>query len=91
MSDRKLSVFYAVLLGQMLDMLGHRVRWLTDDGNVLSGVVRHVVRDVKYATFPLDTDDIRDCYLRISGTFEYFLPVPEVVAKIGKLEFTLDD
>jgi hypothetical protein len=68
---------------------GATVTWLTEHGDQVHGVARHLVKDSRTAAFTGPGNDIRDAYLRISGMFEYFLPVPEVLAKLalGELEF----
>lgn len=69
---------------------GAKVRWLTEGNHVREGVARHIVTNSRTAAFPGPTDDIRRCYLRISGTFESFLPIPEVLTKAAAGELSFD-
>jgi hypothetical protein len=73
---------------------GARVRWLNENSAttaLLDGVARHFVRDPQTAAFlNWETDNVFEAYLRISGTFEYFLPVREVLDLIGAGEFGRD-
>lgn len=66
--------------------MGFSVTWLNEHGDQLKGVARHLVTNVDTAAFAGSDDDIRDTFLRISGMFEYFLPLPEVLAKMASRE-----
>lgn len=74
-------------LATVLEFCQHNrpVRWLTDSGNILDGVARSVGDEKGY--FLRNDDDIRDAYVRISGTFEYFLPIRDVCELIRRGEF----
>jgi hypothetical protein len=67
---------------------GKRVRWLVDSGDVMEGVARSI-GDTD-GTFLRAGQDVRDGYLRISATFEHYLPVAEVIAKCQAGEFAID-
>jgi hypothetical protein len=54
-----------------------RVRWEAESGAVVDGVARHFT-DVN-GNFLRDDADVRDAYLRVSGTMEHFLPVTQVL------------
>lgn len=62
-----------------------RARWLTANNDLIDGVVRHFTRDESGA-FLSPSIDVRDGYLRISGTVEWFIPVREVMRKIREGE-----
>jgi hypothetical protein len=62
--------------------LGLRVEWIDADNNHHSGVLRHIVHDAETASFLNETDNVWEAFVRITGTFDYFLPVPEVVAML---------
>lgn len=68
---------------------GATVAWLDENDNRRTGVARHLVTNSHTAAFAGPDDDVRDAYLRISGLFEDFLPVSEVLAKLasGELAF----
>ena len=88
MAERKMTFLAAVHAGTLIDSLGKRVRWLDDEsGDVLEGVARHIVISPDGAGFLSADDDIRDGYLRISGTFEHFIPVPDVLRMIGYMTY----
>lgn len=66
-----------------------RVEWLDDNGNLHDGVARHFVRDSANAYFLGDGDDVRDAYVRVSSTFEHFLPVTDVVRLVREGKFAV--
>jgi hypothetical protein len=80
----------AVAISTILDATksNARVAWL-HEGHVIEGVARHLVRDPENAYFLGDEDDVRDAYLRVSSTFEHFLPVRDVMRMIPLGEFGL--
>lgn len=86
-----LNVGTAVNIGIILSaaQTGARVRWLNAHGDIVEGVARHVVKDER-ANFLNETDDVRDSFLRISGTLEYFIPVRELITMIDRGEFAID-
>jgi hypothetical protein len=66
-----------------------RVRWLTANNDLLEGTARAIcVREGGGFCGP--EDDLRDGFLWISGTFEHWLPVRDVMDMIGRGEFALD-
>lgn len=83
----------AVALGTILRAAQSNaaVSWLSDDsGALISGTARHIVRDPETAYFLHDDEDVRDAYLRISATFEYFLPVRRLIEKVHTGEFVIE-
>lgn len=57
-------------------------------GQMLVGIARHVVADENGA-FPGRHDDVRDCYLRVTGTLmEYFWPLADLAAEHETGSFT---
>lgn len=66
------------------------VRRLTGDGDVIEGVARRLVISPDNSAFPGRGHDVRDCYLRVSGTFERFWPVAELVEQFGTGELVFD-
>lgn len=82
---RELSTLFSIVQD------GARVRWLVGSGGVVTGVARHFVRDSETAGFlDWNTDNVLDAYLRVSGTLEYFIPVRDVLALLGRGEFARD-
>lgn len=69
--------------------VGATVTWLNEHGDQITGVARHLVKDSCTAALLGSQDDIRDAFLRISGMFEYFLPVSEVLDKMAAGAFTV--
>jgi hypothetical protein len=81
-----LSVGDATTIGMILHaaQTGQHVARLTPSGDVLVGIARHVVTSDTTAAFPHPTDDVRNCYLRVtstSGFGEYFWPMTELIAE----------
>lgn len=74
-----LTVRDAVALGSICDAAihGRKVSWLLSNSEVLTGVARSIGDE--RGNFAREDEDIRDCYLRVSATFEHFLPVSEVL------------
>lgn len=56
-----------------------RITWAVggDTDRLLTGVARSVGDE--HGNFAGSDDDVRDLYLRVSATFEHFLPIPEVI------------
>jgi len=69
-----------------------RVKWLTDDGDIVSGTARHLVRSADDIGFITGEDDVRECVLRIttSSGWEVFLPMRDLMAKVKVGEFVID-
>lgn len=90
-----LSLRDAVALGTILRaaQTNATVSWLSDESGALieNGVARHIVHDPESAAFLNDDDDVRDAYLRISATWEYFLPVRRLIEKVQAGEFAIID
>lgn len=91
MSDHPpLSIADVVALDRIVRACSHkRVRWLTERGDLLDGVARSI--GDQNGNFLQRGEDVRDGYLRISGTFEHFLPVKRVMEMLGAGEFAVDD
>jgi hypothetical protein len=68
---------------------GSKVRWLNPAGDVMEGVARSI-GDEK-GNFAGPKDDIRDCFLRISAMFEYFLPVSDLIPMVQAGTFVVGD
>lgn len=68
---------------------GARVRRLIDGGDLFEGTVRTLVISPDNPSVPTAEDDIRGCYLHVSGTFEHYWPVFELMAQhdTGELAF----
>lgn len=69
-------------------------RLMPDDhplaGQVITGTARHIVTDER-ALFPTERDDIRRCYLRVTGGIgDYFWPVSELAAEYQAATFATD-
>jgi hypothetical protein len=82
----------ALALATVLDAVKRnaRVEWLAEgraDLGTVDGVARHLVRDPENAYFLGDEDDVRDAYLRVSSTFEHFLPVRDVLRLVREGKF----
>ena len=69
---------YAQILDACINQ--HRVKWSPDGDNILEGVMRSL------PDFRVHKD-ARDYQVRISGTFEHFLPITEVARLIGEHMF----
>ena len=67
---------------------GAKVRWLTESGDVLEGVARSIGHED--STFLRAGEDVRDGFLRVTVTMDYFLPVRDVMAMVKRGEFALD-
>ena len=65
-----------------------KVRWLNESGDILDGVARSIGDE--QGNFLRSDEDVRDGYLRISSTFEYFLPVTEVMEMVSRGAFGID-
>lgn len=71
--------------------LGKRVRYLPHpDSDVMEGVARHIVVSPDNPGFLQGDVDVREGYLRISGTFEHFIPVREVMGLIENQVYRID-
>jgi hypothetical protein len=94
MSDRTLSIFDLRALASIVDACdaGARVLWVADNGGTLDGVARHIVRDAQTFAFLDHDDDVREGFLRVSGTMEHALPIARVIElwHRGELTFSSD-
>jgi hypothetical protein len=69
---------------------GGLVRRLAEGGAVLTGVARHLVTSTDTLTFPDGSNDVRDCYLRVtSGITDQFWPVAELIEQHADGEFVI--
>lgn len=84
-SHEPLTAATVLVLAEIIQAVraGATVMWFNEHGDALTGVARHLVTNVDTAAFAGPDDDIRDTFLRISGMFEHFLPLPEVLAKLA--------
>jgi len=64
---------------------GRRVAWLNERGDVMDGIARSIGDE--RGSFAGPDDDIRGCYLRVSATFEHFLPVADLMNLINTGQF----
>ena len=89
--NNNLNLSDALGLAVVLDAVkrGARVEWLDENGNVHDGVARHLVKDPGSVAFLHDADEVRDAYLRVSSTFEHFLPVRDVLALVREGKFAV--
>lgn len=57
-----------------------RLTWLDDSNNIVTGTARHICRN-EDGHFTSSTDDVRDCFLRITttGGFEWFAPMAKIL------------
>lgn len=71
-------------LADMSDAAVHayRLRWAVGDSVIADGVVRAFTRE-NGASIHAD-DDVRDAYLWVSGTSEYFVPVRALIDLMGE-------
>jgi hypothetical protein len=95
MSDaRTLTISEVQALGTIVDgcARGAVAQWVDDySGEVVSGVLRHIVRDCNTMAFAHNDVDVRDCYVRITtGGFEWTPTVSQIVTKIQANEFVVD-
>lgn len=90
MSDRILTQNDLQDLSEILRAAGNgsKVTW-QPDFEPIHGVVRHIVKDPDHAYFLGPEDDVRDGYLRISATFEHFIPIADILKFMheGRLAF----
>ena len=87
MTDRAvLNYSTASVIGDIIEIAqtGAKVSWVTDDGDIIDGIARHLVKDPDNAVFLGSKDDVRDSYLRVTtkNGWEAFLPVAELITKV---------
>lgn len=71
---------------------GAHVARLMPSGEVIDGVARHIVVDTVTTAFPTSADDVRTCYLRVTGTTglgEYFWPLTELMPEHHEQTFVI--
>lgn len=61
-----------------------RVSRMTPEGDVLRGTVRNLVVSPDNPVFLRATDEVRDAYLWVSGVWEHFWPVSELVGEVAR-------
>ena len=84
-----LTVSDLVALSTLLEATKvRRVRWLNEHGDLLDGVARCFAHEG--GGFLGKDDDVRDYYLHVSGTFEHWLPVRELIPMVNEGRFVLD-
>lgn len=65
---------------------------LMPSGEVIQGVARHIVVDTVTVAFPTSADDVRTCYLRVTGATglgEYFWPLTELMPEHHEQTFVI--
>lgn len=65
----------------------YRVARLMPSGDVIEGVARSIGDE--NGNFLKSDEDVRDGYLRVSGTFEYFWPIRELMPQIHDSTFVV--
>ncbi len=88
--DRTLTEWEAVSIGQVSLACrdGARVRWLTESGDIVEGVARHITRN-DTGTLLTGEDDVRDGFLRVSATMEWFLPMSQVLTMLDDMTLVI--
>lgn len=66
---------------------GRKVARLIDGDNVIEGVARSIGDE--NGNFLRRDEDVRNGYLRVSGTFEYFWPIRELMPQIHDSTFVV--
>lgn len=79
----------AKLIGALDARSNVKASWLDDEGDLRDGVVRCFHRDYGGGGFPTGDDDLRDCWLHLSGVVETWLPVRSVLDRMAGGEFAL--
>lgn len=89
MTTEPLTLQTAKALGEIIDLAqrGARVKWLVENDNIMTGVMRSV-GDAQ-GNFLRADDDIREAFVRVSATFEHFIPVMDMVRLIKRHEFAV--
>ena len=90
MSDKILTLREAIAIASIIDAAqrGVRVAKLHDDGHVTYGVARSIGGNADSGfPFARNDQDVRDLYLRVSGTMEYAWSIADMVDKIGVTYF----
>ena len=93
MTSELLTIGRAITLGSLLDACAHSypATWLADgDGPIVSGTLRAIVKDDRGSSFMTSNTDVRDGYVWVSGTFEHFIPVRDVLDWIEAGTFALN-
>ncbi len=88
--DRTLTEWEAVSIGQVSLACrdGSGVRWLTESGDIVEGVARHITRN-DTGTLLTGEDDVRDGFLRVSATMEWFLPMSQVLTMLDDMTLVI--
>lgn len=70
---------------------GRKAGWLTEDGSVAWGIMRHLVTGPDRMGFLTEADDVRDCYVRITTStgFEWCPPMRELIARWEAAELSI--
>lgn len=99
MASTPLTVPFALRLGDLLNWVtqGRKVRYAVGDAGgavvILTGTLRHVVRDKDDFCFLDKGQDVRDAFVRITLTngLDVALPITRVVSLMEDGGFALDD
>jgi len=90
--NRPLTVSDLVALSTIVETVQHgsRVRWLSDDNDVLEGTARSIGDD--RGMFLGNDEDVRDAFLRITSTsgFDYFVPMTKLAELVREGGFAID-
>lgn len=91
MNDDRVTADDVLELYTILDAAarGARVRWMTDNHDILDGVARCIAHDG--GGFLSADEDVRDGFLHVSGISEWWLPVREIMAKVRVGAFAVDE
>jgi hypothetical protein len=94
MSDRILNIAELTHLGTLAGWIkeGRTVKWAIDGDvtRLMTGVLRHFVREPERMGFIGPNDDVRDAYVRISAGMEWVLPVRDVVLLMDDTLFVVE-
>lgn len=78
-----LTIADALRIGDLMNIVtqNRRVQWAIDGDveRLCDGVARHIVKSPDNFGFLGRSDDVRDGFVRISGTMEHALPVRQVL------------
>jgi hypothetical protein len=90
MSTRPLTVSDTVALAAICSAAQRstRIARLLDTGDIFTGTARSIGDE--NGGFAGPQDDIRDMYLRVTSTFEHFLPIAELIDEVKAGTFVTD-
>lgn len=92
MTHKPLTVSDLVALSTVAEAAQHgaRVRWLSDNDDVLEGTARSIGDE--RGMFLANDDDVRDAFLRITSTsgWDYFVPMARLAELVKEGGFAID-